>query len=166
MTTLCRTYPSDDAAHRAIAAVRAGGVSPHAIRLLTGREPHDIRREPVGGFAGPVAPDDPVGTFGGGAVLRRQAAGGYAGDPDGQRQGSFASSDRVVVTTFYDGAERARITGLRGARKLLLRAALDDAAVDRAVSELNKGRAVVLVDAAEIAAGEVTARLDQLARAA
>jgi hypothetical protein len=163
MTSLCRTYQNDDAARRAIAALRAGGVSARAIRLLTGRAPYDVRREPVGGFAGPVAPDAPVGTFGGRAVRRRQAAGGYAGDPDRQRQGSFGSSDRIVVTTSKDGAERARITGLRGARKLLVRAALDGDAVDRAVSELHKGRAVVLVDAGEIAAGEVTA---QLARAA
>ena len=159
MTTIHRTYRNDDAARSAIAALRAGGVSPRAIRLLTGRAPYDIRREPVGGFAGPVAPDAPVGTFGGRAVRRRQAAGGYAGEPDRQRQGSFGSADRVVVTTYDDGAERARITGLRGARKLLVRAALDDDAVDRAVRELHQGHAVALVDAGELAAGEVTARL-------
>jgi hypothetical protein len=163
MTTLCRTYQSDGAARRAIAALRAGGVSPGAMRLLTGRAPYDVRREPVGGFAGPVAPDAPVGTFGHRVVRRRQAAGGYAGDPDRQRQGSFGSADRIVVTTYEDGAERARITGLRGARKLLVRAALDDDAVDRAVSELHKGFAVVLVDAGEIAAGDVTERLARAA---
>jgi hypothetical protein len=51
---------------------------------------HDVRLEPVGGWAGPVGPDAPVGKFAGPARFRRQAAGGWAGDPDRERQGSFA----------------------------------------------------------------------------
>jgi hypothetical protein len=120
----------------------------------------------VGGFAGPVAPDAPVGTYGNGKVLRRQGAGGFAGDPDHQRQGSFADTDRVVIFTYKADAERVRVTGLRGARRLLGRAALDDDTVDRAVDELHRGHAVVLVDAKEIVASEARAQLEQDARAA
>ena len=84
----------------------------------------------------------------------------------GQRQGSFADTDRVVIVTYKGDAERARITGLRGARRLLRRAALDDDAVDRAVGELHQGHAILLVDLREIAASEADAQLEKLARAA
>jgi hypothetical protein len=53
---------------------------------------HDVRVERVGGFAGPVAPDDPVGTFANVRRLRRQGTGTFAGDADRRRQGSFADS--------------------------------------------------------------------------
>ena len=166
MTTLTKTYPTELAARRAVEALRATGVPERDIRLLAGSAPRDIRREPVGGFAGPVAPDAPIGTYGGRAVQRRQGAGSFAGDPDQQRQGSFADTDRVVIVTYKGDAERARITGLRGARRLLRRAALDDDAVDRAVGELHQGHAILLVDLREIAASEAHARLETLARAA
>jgi hypothetical protein len=166
MTTLCKTYSTEVAARRAVEALRATGVPARDIRLLTGREAHDVRREPVGGFAGPVGPDAPVGTYAGSVVLRRQGAGGFAANPDQQRQGSFADTDRVEILTYDDAAERARVTGLRGIRRLLGRAALDDDAVDRAVNELHMGHAVVLVDLREITASEAHAQLEQVARAA
>jgi hypothetical protein len=59
-----------------------------------GRE-HDVRREMVGEFAGPIPPEAPVGTFADRPVRRRQGTGAFAGDPDAQRQGSFADSDRT-----------------------------------------------------------------------
>ena len=90
----------------------------------------------------------------------------FAGDPDQQRQGSFADTDRVVIVTYEGDAQRARITGLRGARQLLRRAAIEDDDVDRAVGELHQGHAILLVDLREIAANEADARLEQLARAA
>ena len=96
--------------------------------LLIGSPLRDIRHELVGGFAGPIAPDNAVGTYGGTTLLRHQAAGGFAGSRDDQRQGSFADTDRVVIITHKRDVERARITGLRGARRLLRRAALDAAA--------------------------------------
>jgi hypothetical protein len=166
MTTLTKTYPTELAARRAVEALRATGVPERDIRLLAGSAPRDIRREPVGGFAGPVAPDAPVGTFGGRVLERRQGAGSFAGDPDQQRQGSFADTDRVVIVTYKGDAERARTSGLRGARRLLARAAPDDDAVDRAVGELHQGHAILLVDLSEIAASEIDARLEKLARAA
>jgi hypothetical protein len=166
MTTLIKTFATDIAARRAVESLRAAGVQERDIRLLAGSAPRDIRREPVGGFAGPVAPDSAVGNFGSTAVPRRRRTGGFAGDPDQQLQGSFAATYRVVIVTYARDAERARITGLRGARHVLGRAALDDAAVDRAVNELHKGHAILLVDRREISASETDARLDQLARAA
>jgi hypothetical protein len=166
MTTLTKTYPTELAARRAVEAQRATGVQERNIRLLAGTAPRDIRHELVGGFAGPVAPDAPVGTYGGRVLQRRQGAGSFAGDPDRQRQGSFADTDRVVIVTFKGDAERTRITGLRGARRLLRRAALDHDAIDRAVRELHKGHAILLVDLREVAASEADARLEKPARAA
>jgi hypothetical protein len=166
MTTLTRTYFTESAARRAVEALRAMGVAERDIRLLAGSAPRDIRREPVGGFAGPLAPDAPVGTYGGRVVQRRQGTGSFAGDPDDQRQGSFADTDRVVIVTHEGHTERTRITGLRGARRLLHRAALDDDAVDHAVGALHRGHAVLLVEVGEIAAAEADARLEALTRAA
>ena len=134
--------------------------------VLTGARLGDVRREPVGGFAGPVAPNAPVGTYGDRPVLRRQGAGGFAGDPDSERQGSFADTDRVVVITSKRDAERARVTGLRGARRLLGRASLDDNTVDRAIHKLHRGHAVVLVDVSESVASDAPAQLERDARAA
>ena len=166
MTTLIKTFATAIAARRAAEALRATGVQERDTCLLADSAPRDIRREPVGGFAGPVAPDAPVGTFGSTAAVRRRGTGSFAGDPDQQRQGSFADAERVVIVTYARDAERARITGLRGARRLLGRAAVDAAAVDRAVNELHKGHAILLFDLGEIPARETEARLEQLARAA
>jgi hypothetical protein len=166
MTTLSETYSTETEARRATEALRAAGVSARDIRLLTGTRVRDVRREPVGGFAGPVAPGAPVGTYGDRQVVRRQGAGGFAGDPDHQRQGSFADTDRVVIITYKRDAERARVTGLRGARRLLGRAALDDDTIDRAVKELHMGHAVVLVEVSEIVPSETRAQLERDARAA
>ena len=54
---------------------------------------HDVRRERVGSFAGAVEPSAPFGKFAGPPRRRWQAAGGFAGSPDAQRQGSFGDVD-------------------------------------------------------------------------
>jgi len=54
---------------------------------------HDVHREPVGGFAGTVPPDAPVGTFGNVRHRRREARGAFAGDRHRKREGSFADHD-------------------------------------------------------------------------
>jgi hypothetical protein len=102
---------------------------------------------------------------------RRQGTGGFvtgsfAGDPDQRRQGSFADVERVVIVTCTDQVERPRVTGCRGVRQLLRRAALDHDAVDRTVKQLHLGHAVALVDVAEIAPSDAHARLEQVAQAA
>jgi hypothetical protein len=69
----------------------------HRARAFTRRDPApalpDVRFEPVGNFAGPVGPDDPVGSFGNAPHRRRQGTGAFAGDPDRRRQGSFGDHD-------------------------------------------------------------------------
>jgi hypothetical protein len=42
-------------------------------------------------------------------VLRRQAAGGFAGHPDQQRQGSFADIEYVASVTYDDNTEVPRL---------------------------------------------------------
>jgi hypothetical protein len=65
--------------------------------LLMVRPVHDTRREPVGGFAEPVAPDDLVGSYANRRRERRRACGSFAGDAHDQRRGCLADTDRMVV---------------------------------------------------------------------
>lgn len=159
-----KTYSSEPVARRAVRALTAAGVPRRDILLLTGRRLHDIRREAVGGFAGAVNPGAPVGTYSGAPCLRRQARGGFAGDPDEQRQGSFADADAIV--TVEDGTGRSQVADHLRLRRLLWRAALGGGAADHVIGELHMGHAVVLVEAAEIAASDAQARLEELAHAA
>ena len=171
MTTLTKTFPSEEAARRAIEDLKGASASPRHIRLLASRPPRDIRREPRGGFAGPVPPDAPVGSYAGVAQRGRRATGSFAtgsraDDPDRRREGSFADAERVVIVTYRDETERRRVTGYRGARQFLGRAGLDGEAVDRAVVQLHAGNAVVLFDSAEISPSDVRSQLEQSAQAA
>ena len=144
MTTFA-TCSSENAARRAVAAWRGNG-SEDDVRLLIGRALHDTLRERVGGFAGPVAPDGRVGSFANRPVERRRGYGSFAGDPDRQRHGCFADSDRVVVATRRDGIERTRATGELGVCRLLRRTGLSDEVVVSAIGELRAGHTVVVVD--------------------
>jgi hypothetical protein len=171
MATLIETYPTEHTARRAVEALRAAGVPSGDIRLLTSSPLRDIRREPIGGFAGPIGTNAPIGSYAGVARRRGQgvgsfATGSFAGDPDRQREGSFADVERVVIAICKDDGERSRVTGYRAVRQLLRRAALDDEAVDGAVEKLHIGHAVVLVDVADIGPTAVRARLDQVTQAA
>jgi hypothetical protein len=161
-----KTYSSKAVARRAVRVLTAAGVPRRDILLLTGRRLHDIRREAVGGFAGAVDPSASVGTYAGPPRLRRQGSGGFAGDPDHQRQGSFADADADAILALEDGDGRSQLADRLGLQRLLWRAALVGDAADRVIGELHLGRAVVLVDAAEIAASEAQARLEEVARAA
>ena len=166
MATLCKTYPDAIAARAAVQALRAAGVPDHAIRLLTGHAPHDVRREPVGAFAGTLAPDAPVGTFGDVARLRRQGHGSYAGDPDAQRRGSFADAERDVVVTYEDRAAHAHVASDHELERMLRSWHVLADAADRVIGELHQGRAAVVVEISDIAPGEVQARLEQAAQPA
>lgn len=171
MAAFIKTYPSKAIARQAVETLRAAGVPPRHIRLLTSRPLRDARREPRGGFAGPLGPDAPVGTFAG-RVQRRHlrigsfATGSFTGDPDGGRGGSFGDVERFVIVSRDDEAERSRVFGRAGVRRLLRRAALDESAVDRTVRELGGGRSVVLVDLAELASSDARAQLQRIAQAA
>ncbi len=81
-----RTHPSGPATRR---------FARHEVRREIATR-HDVCREPVGGFAGSVPPDAPVGTYGNVRLSRWQGAGTFSGDPDRQRQGSFADTDLPV----------------------------------------------------------------------
>src|SRR4051794_32756351 len=105
MITLSKTYCDEPAARRAVEAMGAAGVPERDIQLMTGSPLHDVRREPVGAFAGTVAPNAPVGTFGDRRRLRWQGAGSFAGASDRQRQGSFADADRELIITHDDAGE-------------------------------------------------------------
>jgi hypothetical protein len=166
MATLCKTYPSEVMARRAVDALRAADVPGRDVRLLTGCRAHDVRREPVGGFAGAVGPDAPVGTFANVPHPRRRGAGSFAGDPDRQRQGSFADTDRTVIVSYDGGAEHARMAGEPAVRGLMEATGVAGDAADRIVDELHAGRATVLAEVAAIAPGDARARLDELAHVA
>lgn len=78
----------------------SGALQSRRIRLLTRRPLRDIRRKPRGGFAGPVGPDAPVGTFADRPRRHGEATGNFAtgslnGEPDRQREGSFADAERT-----------------------------------------------------------------------
>jgi hypothetical protein len=105
MSTLCKTFDNDVEARRAVEALRSAGVSRRGIRVLTARRIHDVRREPVGSFAGVVGPDAPVGSFGDVQHLRRQGTGAFADDADRQRQGSFGDADLGQVLVLAELGE-------------------------------------------------------------
>jgi hypothetical protein len=163
MSTLCQTFPTEVTARRAIEDLRTAGVPARDVRLLKGSALGDVRRQPVGGYAAAVTPDATVGSYAGRAVLRRQGTGGFAGDPDQRRQGSFADTDRVVIVTYDDHAEHTRVTGLRGIRRLLARAELDEHTLHAAVNELHAGHVVLLVNRREPAATLTQRQLDEVA---
>lgn len=165
MATLWKTYSNEALARRAAAALRAAGVPAHDLRLLTGQPVHDLRTEPAGTFAGIAEPRAPVGTFANVVRLRCQGAGTFAGDADRQRKGSFADANRELVVSYDNGAECARVAGDPAVRQVLRSATAGDTA-DRVVDELHLGHAAVLVEVAEITAGDAAARLEEAARAA
>jgi nucleotide-binding universal stress UspA family protein len=164
--TVLKTYADEVLARRAVRTLTAAGVPAGDIRLLTGRRVHDVREEATGGFAGAVDPNAPVGTYADATRLRRQGAGGFAGDPDRQRQGSFADADADAIVTVEDGVGRAHAADRLAVQRLLWRAALAGRARDRVIDDLRAGHAAVLVEAVEIAASDAQARLDELTHAA
>jgi hypothetical protein len=157
----CTTYPSPAVARQAVERSLATGTAPGDVQLLIGRPVHDIRNEPVGSFAGTIGPDAPVGTFGDVTCLRRQAAGGWAGDADRQRQGSFADAEHAEVVTFGRGREVSRTLGHREPVRLLQPAAH----ADRLLTDLYRGQVLLIVTGSAETA-PIGARLDQLPKAA
>jgi hypothetical protein len=163
MATLCKTYADPTTARAAVHALRAAGVPDHAIRLLTGYVAHDVRREPVGAFAGTLAPDASVGTFGNVARLRRQGHGSYAGDPDRQRRGTFADAERDVIVTYEDRSAHSHVTSDHEIERLLRSWHVLADAAERVIGELHQGRATVVVEISELSPREVRARLEEVA---
>ena len=132
-----------------------------------GRRLHDIRRGSSSAVSpGPWTQAHPSAPTRAPRACAARARGGFAGDPDRQRQGSFADADADAIVAVEDGDGRSQLADRLGLQRLLWRAALGGDAADRVIGELHLGRAVVLVDAAEIAASEAQARLEEVARAA
>jgi nucleotide-binding universal stress UspA family protein len=164
VTTVCKTYASEAMARHAVDTLTAAGVPRSDIRLLTSYRAQDLRHETVGGFAGAVDPNSPVGTYGGAVRLRRQGAGGFTGDPDQQRQGSFGDADIDAIIGYEDSADGSRVVGDLG--PMLRRFGLTNDTGAQVIHELHAGRAVVLVEASQIAASAAQARLEELPNAA
>lgn len=166
MTTLCKTYPSEVEACRAFGVLRAAGVPARDIELLAGHRMHDVRREPVGTFAGTLAPDAPVGTFGDVTRRRGQGAGTYAGDADRQRQGCYADTDRDLIVTYERGDAHEHVVGDVALTALLRSRHVAAGEAERVVDALHGGRAAVLAEIAEIAPSEARERLEKAGQAA
>jgi len=156
------TYPSENSARQAMRAPDTG----QEVRLLVGHAVDDTRRELVGGFAGPVAPDDLVGSYANRPGERRGGCGSFAGDADDRRQGCFADTDRVVVVTKKDGAECLRVTGEPGVRKLLRRTTLSDDAIERVIGEVRARHLVLVVEGSVVAPTDAPARSEHVREAA
>jgi hypothetical protein len=163
MTALCKAYDNTTDAERAVADLLAAGVPGDDVRLLMGAEIHDARREARGRFSGSVAPEDQVGAFAGDGPQRSAVRGSYAAS-GGAAEGSFGNAERDVVVTQHEGEERARVTGRRELKQLLMEAGLDDAAAEADVDALHAGRVLVLVHIAAVAKDEVRALLDSAVR--
>jgi hypothetical protein len=166
MITLCKTYPDGGTARAVADALVRAGVPERDVQVIAHSGWHDVRQEPVGQFAGPVAPDAPVGTYGGRRRLRRQGAGSFAGNPDLQRQGSFGDVDREVLITHDGGGEHGRIVSQRALRQLLGQLAVTEPEQARIQSDRGGGCATVLVELAELPADGAMARLESFPHAA
>jgi hypothetical protein len=164
MATLCRAYPSKAAARRGVEDLRAAGLPPQNFHLITGGRLHDLRREPAGEFATTVGPQAPVRTFANTSVPRWRPGGGFAGDPDLQREGSFADADsHVVIHRDPGGHEHTHVAGLRELGALLIDAGLAPDASARALAQLLEGSSLVLVQIAEMAPADAAVRLERVA---
>src|SRR3954470_21296754 len=151
MATLCSAYPSEAAARRAIDGLRAAGLPPQGAQLITGAALHDLRVEPVGEFAGRAAPDDPVRTFANTTVRRWRPGGSFAGDPDRQREGSFADVDgAMVIERDPSGHEHAHVVAVRELAARFASAGRPPAAVEAALRDLRAGSSLVVAQVAEI----------------
>jgi hypothetical protein len=159
VTALCRSYASHAEALDAVNAVLGAGIPGEGVRVLTGQPQRDTREETVGEFAGPTAPDAPVGGFAGGSHPRGEDRGHFAGGE--QRGGSFADADREEVTSYPGGVEHMRVAGHRKIKKLLTDAGLDEATAERDVNALHAGRVLVLVETSQGDAERVGALLDR-----
>jgi len=138
-------HPTPAAARDRLRRLLADGTPGTALQLLHGQPTRDVRDRPVGGFAGAIAPDAPVGTFAGRTVARHQSNGDWVGARNGRRQGSIGDVEHdEVVTIDRTGREVRRTVDRRALRRLLRPVAADCAPADRLIAELHKGHALLL----------------------
>jgi hypothetical protein len=158
MAALCRSYTSHAEALDAVNAVLGAGIPGEGVRVLTGEPQRDTREEQMGEFAGPTAPDAPVGQFAGGTHPQGHEEGHFAGGE--QRGGSFADADREEIVSYPGGVEHARYTGHHEVKKVLTDAGLDEAAAERDLDALHAGSVLVLVTDSDDEAERVRTLLD------
>lgn len=167
MATLCRTYPNEAAARRALEDLRSAGLPPQGAQLIVGARVHDRRREPMGEFGRLADPEDPVGTFGNVTLERWRPAGTFAGNADRQRQGSFADVDgNLVLSRDPGGGDHRHTVGRRDVETLLRGAGLEADEAERALADLRAGRSLVLVQITEMGPADAAKRLETAGPAA
>jgi hypothetical protein len=149
MVILCEAFGDERIARRALTAIGEVSAWDGEMRVVTGAPLHDLRAERVGAFAGAVDPEQPVGTFGNRRRARREGAGGFAGDADAHRIGSFGDVDRDVIDSTEHGVAHRSVTGDLHVARLLAAAGVREDGVQRAIDALHHGGAVVLAAMAE-----------------
>jgi nucleotide-binding universal stress UspA family protein len=139
----CRTFADEATARHAVEALSDSGVA----WLVTGRRMNDVRKQPVGSFAGVVRPNASVGTFANVRLRRDQGTGSFFGDADHERQGSFGDTDGDSLAHYDDGAVRSRVIARHDVQQLLHRVGVSDNEMDRALGALDLGHTVLAVPA-------------------
>lgn len=160
MATLCKTFPTTEAALDAADALSTAGVPTSDIVVLIGHHYHDVRTERVGGFCGPADPDAPFGKYAGPPRLRWRAAGGFIAHPDDQRQGSFGDVDLILSVRRQDGHQHVEAIDDRSARRLLTEAHVPDEVARRMVRHLHEGDAIMFLALAHVDLGTAEALID------
>jgi hypothetical protein len=159
VAALCRSYASHGEALEAVQAVLGAGIPGEEVLVLMGERARDAHEEQVGEFAGPTEPGAPVGEFAGGAVPQGSSTGSFAGRGE-ERGGSFADTDRELLSSYPDGVERMQVAGHRRITRLLRDAGLDEATAKRDVDALHRGLVLVLVDVPDDETDRVAALLE------
>jgi hypothetical protein len=160
MTTLWATYPSHRLAERAVDVLRKAGIPATDISIIHAADDRDRRELDRGAFAGRVAPDDPVATFGDRARPRSAAEGTFAGDGDEHRKGTFADTPREVVVQHPSDSPTERVIDDGSLSEMLASVGIHHHHAQRLLEELHDGRHVVLAQATDDVAGTARARLE------
>ena len=158
MAALCRSYASHGEALEAVNSVLGSGVPGEDVLVLSGSPVRDAHREQVGEFGGTTEPGAPVGEFAGGPVPQGTSTGDFASE-GAHRGGSFADSDREVITTYPEGVEMMHVTGHRRITRLLTDLGLDHATAKRDLETLHQGAVLVVVEVEDEAVDPVLALL-------
>ena len=99
LSTHVEVHLTPAAANETFQRLLADETPPIGLQLLRGRPTHDHHDQPIGGFAGPIAPDAPAGTFADRTVPRHRSAGDWASARNGRRQGSFGDTEHDELVT-------------------------------------------------------------------
>jgi hypothetical protein len=150
MATLCKTFPSNESALQAAAALSAAAVPARDIGVLIGHRYHDVRTERVGGFDGPIGAAAPLGKYAGPPRLRWRATGGFVAHPDDRRQGSCGDVDCILSVRRQDGEQHVEAIDDDGAQRLLTGAQLPDEVARRMVRHLHEGEAIMFVHLTQV----------------